>query len=332
METIAGMKGAGGDTAEYETLLQEGRNWILRLTSGLATEADAAAVQAWRGLSQAHAEAFAEAASLYRALRLAAKEIAAEASPTGARALVTAPPRRAGPNMGRRAFIGAALAATAAVVVVRPPLRLWPSLGELSADYRTATGERRTIALGNNIDIELNTQTSLVIRDGGQEHEFELVAGEAQFAAGSPVAVIAGEGRTEARRATFDIHHRGTSVCVTCIEGDVDVGLARGRVRLTAAQQVIYDEDQLAAVTMIDLAKATAWRSGLLIFESRPLSDVIEEVNRYRPGRIVLANSALGRRVMNGVFHLDRLDGVIAQIRGLGGRITTLPGGIVLVS
>jgi transmembrane sensor len=59
---------------------------------------------------------------------------------------------------------------------------------------------------------------------------------------------------------------------------------------------------------------------------------VVDEVNRYRPGRIILANGALGDRLVSGVFHLDRIDGVLDQIKQLGAAITVLPGRVILVS
>jgi transmembrane sensor len=59
---------------------------------------------------------------------------------------------------------------------------------------------------------------------------------------------------------------------------------------------------------------------------------VVDEVNRYRPGRIILANDALGDRLVSGVFHLERIDGVIDQIKQLGASVTVLPGHVILVS
>jgi transmembrane sensor len=66
---------------------------------------------------------------------------------------------------------------------------------------------------------------------------------------------------------------------------------------------------------------------------SIPLVDVIEEVNRYRPGRIVVTNSELGRRVVNGTFRRDQLETFIAQVQRLfGAKVTTLPAGLLLLS
>ncbi len=67
----------------------------------------------------------------------------------------------------RRAFLGGGIAASAAAVavygMVNPPLGLWPSLAELNADYRTATGQQEKINFGPLVTAELNTQTSIAI-------------------------------------------------------------------------------------------------------------------------------------------------------------------------
>ena len=52
----------------------------------------------------------------------------------------------------------------------------------------------------------------------------------------------------------------------------------------------------------------------MLIFDRQPLAHVIEQLNRYRPGQIVLANRALADRQVSGVFRLDMLDSALATL------------------
>jgi transmembrane sensor len=71
----------------------------------------------------------------------------------------------------------------------------------------------------------------------------------------------------------------------------------------------------------------------LLVFRHEPLSHVVDEINRYRRGRIIVVNDALGRRPVVASFRIDRMDEVVPRIeRALNVRATTLPGGIVLLS
>jgi transmembrane sensor len=307
--------------------------WVMRLTSGKATAEDAEALRRWRGESALHREAFAEAKLLWETLEPAAKEIAR-------RGEVTSHLRFARP-LGRRALIGGTLAASAAAVAYlgsRPPFDLWPSISELRADYRTGTGEQRQIALASDVSLLLNTQTSIDIRSmSAGAHGIELIAGEAAITANAslaaPFVIIAAGGHTRASVARFDIRLDGASVRVTNHDGIVEVGRHDRSVTVPAGHQVTYDANGLGAVAPVDMATATAWQHGMLIFRHETLASVIAEVNRYRPGRIVLLDNKLGARDVVASFHLDRIDEVVAHVEeAFGARATFLPGGVVLLS
>ncbi len=71
----------------------------------------------------------------------------------------------------------------------------------------------------------------------------------------------------------------------------------------------------------------------MLIFRYTPLPKVVEEVNRYRSGRIFIVNAELNARLVNGRFHIDRTDEVLLQLeQAFGVKAKALPGGIVLLS
>jgi transmembrane sensor len=235
--------------------------------------------------------------------------------------------------------LGGAIAASAAVyLIVRPPLGLWPSLAELSADYRTAKGEMRHLALEQDISLEMNTLTSIAVRSTQQESRIELISGEATIttgpAASKPLRLIAGDGRiTAAAYANFNVRCVDGAVSVICLKGEVNVEQRAHSVRLGAGTQIGYSADGMASPVAVDPALATAWHRGLLVFENRPFAQVIDEVNRYRTGKIIVTNSSLGARLVSGTFHLDRLDDVIGQVlQAFGARVTRLPGGVVLLS
>jgi transmembrane sensor len=319
--------------SSLDPLTREALAWVVRLKSGEATLADAQALRQWQAQSPAHARAFRDAARLWRALGPAAREISSEPA-SASIAPSWRPTRRI---VGRRALLGGAAAAVAAYMVVRPPFDLWPPIGEWSADYRTRKGERREVTLARGISLEMNTQTSIAVRAMQNEPRIELISGEAaitaQLAADSPLEVIAANGRMIAASASFNARCEDDHVLVTCLDGEVEVERGDQAVRLRPGQQVSYSAAGLGATVVVDVAQETLWRARLLIFHDRPLAQVIDEVNRYRPGRIIIINSELGHRLVNGTFHLDRLDEVIAQIGQLfGARVTSLPGGIVLLS
>jgi transmembrane sensor len=242
--------------------------------------------------------------------------------------------------MRRRAFLGGALAAsaaTAAYLAARSPAGSRWSVSGLLADYRTGTGERRSVTI-DDVVVQLNTRSSLnVLPTNGTARRLELVAGEAAFATGgvreAPVVLVAGGGEVSATEAKFDVRCDAAAVSVVCLQGVVKVDYQRQVAVLREHQRIIYGTNGLDRPTPIDAAVATAWREGWLIFHGTPLSEVIDEVNRYRPSRIILMNETLGSRPVNATLPLDHLDEVMALLReAYGIKVLSLPGGIVVLT
>jgi transmembrane sensor len=312
-----------------ERLQREALTWLSRISLGQATSDDLADLRRWRDQSSAHAAALAEAGQLWRALE----------APVAALADSGIANSRPGIGVNRRIFMGGgAIAASAAAValMVRPPLDLWPSFAELAADHRTGTGEQLHLTLRDAISVDLNTRTSIAMRPGAQDEELELISGETAIAIGhgvlKPLIVAAAEGRMTATRASFNVRRNGSSVDLTCIDGEVVVACGGREATLRAAQKISYDSQSLGDVIAIDPATVTAWRDGLLVFRNAPLASVIDEVNRYRPGRIMLIDAGLGQRLVTARFEIKRLDTVMGQIGSVFKvPVRSFPGGLVLV-
>jgi transmembrane sensor len=316
-----------------EAALNEARRWVVRLHSGEVDRAEINRLSRWRAEDVAHRQAFAMASAQWELLRSAAQ--------------VFPVPRRSLADrwLSRRALLGggaiAASSAAAAYVVAQSPLGLWPSLSELTADYRTDFGERRQIAVGTQVSVEMNTRTSMIVAaDGPEIRRINLIAGEIAVTAGggavapSPaVMIVAGEGTIHAEHASFDLRHDGAVSAVACLEGQVRVE-CRGEVAmLEAGQHVGFGASGLGPVGEADGRVVQAWRQGLLVFDEQPLSQVIAEINRYRRGRIILMNDEIGRLPLDATFQIDRIDEVVPKITHIFAlKARTLPGGLVLLS
>ncbi len=316
-------------------MLREALAWVIRLHSGTATSDDAEAIAEWRRRSEEHEAAFRDAVKLWRTFGEATRRLVAE-QPNEAPQIS----RTRKIVVSRRGLIGGALAASVAAgyVLVRPPMGLWPSLEELSADYRTAKGEQRDIALSDNIALKLNTQTSIAVRSTASEPRIEIISGEAAIVAkradAAPLIVDAGAGRIAARAASFNVRCLDGAVSVSCIDGAVDVIWSGKTVHVGKDQQVSYSAaDGMGVPTSVDPSQALAWQDGHLIVRDWPLSRVVEEINRYRPGKIVVMDAQLGRRMVTGTFHLNHLDDFIGQAHGLfGATVHSLPGGVMILT
>jgi transmembrane sensor len=318
--------------ASDEALERESFAWLNRLLAGPLTSADAEALTAWRARSPAHEQRFADAVRFQRQVRRAAlAEQAATAAP------VAAPrPRRAGPS--RRALMGGALAASfAGGYLALRPFFDWPSMSALMSDYHTGVGERRSLAPAPGVAVELNTLTSVDLRPTDAGPGLRLISGEAQVAArraaAPPFSVRAGVGQVLLAQARVNVRQLNGSVCVTCLDGRAEIDHPEGRLQLAAGSQVVYTAHAIGKAAAADLAVVAGWRDGLLIFRDAPLQHVVDELNRYRKGRIVLLDAALAKRPVYGVFQLDQIGRSVAQIQKLtGARATALPGDIVVLS
>lgn len=325
------------DNAIERDLRGEAVDWVHRLASGRVTLADAEALKHWRAESPAHEAAFADASRLWKEFGPAARNLRqrGEISP----GLAHRRPLRQ--SVSRRAVLGGGLAAASAAAgyaVVHPPLDLWPSFAELRADYRTATGEQRQFALPGDVSVRMNTQTSVALRSSeGDADRLELIAGEASFVSTPrkqrPLVVFAADGRMMTNRAHFDVRRAGPAVCVTCLDGTVSVELQSEATVIGAGQQIRYDRSGLGSVISADVELATAWQQGVLIFRLTPLSEVVEEINRYRPGRVILLDAELARKAVSGRFRTDHMDEILVRLdQAFGIKSRSLPGGIVLLS
>ena len=183
----------------------------------------------------------------------------------------------------------------------------------------------------------MNTKTSISLHGGGDPSAIELIAGEASFTTSSgqsqAFSVVAAGGKASADDAQFDVRRLESGACVTCLANKVWVEYRQTSVTLGPNQRVSYDSNGLGKIVPVDATVAAAWQNGLLIFNMTPLAEVIEELNRYRTGRIVLLNQSAAKILVNGRFRADRPDEALMQIErafGVSGR--ALPGGFVLLS
>lgn len=323
------METTSASLAHDSPLHREARDWLLLLKSGRATTADAQGFRRWCAQSVAHARAFAETRLMWERLGTAAAHLAQRERAS------TATPRR----MSRRAFLGGAVAASAAALLLaKPPFQLWPGISDMAADFRTATGEQRSVQVAPGVTVEMNTQTAFNVRKiDGRPAGIELVDGEIQL----QLAEGAGDFTVWAAKGSLRASP-GSQCNVRCLGGDVEVTALDGSVRvayrgrseaLASAQQARYGAHDMAPPVAADVEEAMAWRRRVLVFDNRPLSYVVAEINRYRPGRLVLTNDALGARMVRARFSLNQLADAATLIReAFGARVTELPGGIVLLS
>lgn len=325
-----GVSEAGHDRREQDVsdaVAERAQAWVRLLMSGEATQDDALDLAVWRNGDPGHEAAFRQAARLHALARDAAQELRTEKKPVSA---------STGRGFSRRMVVGGAIAASAAGLSVVALRSGATRFGAPLADFATTKGETRRIALAEGVSVELNTLTRIALRPQDGPGAFELLTGEAAVTIDrpdAPLSIFAQDGRTTATQARLAMRCLDGEVRVSCLEGEARVVSGGQAALLPARHSVTYDRERLQPSRAIDPEAEAAWRRGLLIFKDQRLGDVIEEINRYRTGRIVIADPRLRNRRVNGAFHTDRIDQVIDQMRlAYGVRVAHMPGDIVLVT
>lgn len=183
-----------------------------------------------------------------------------------------------------------------------------------SAEFSTAFGERRHVALPDGSQIDLNSHSRLRVRYEAQQRLIELVAGEALFSVEHdterPFVVAAGAGKVTVTGTRFDVRREAAETRVAVTQGRVKVqgrdAAADDFISLTPGQGSHIDEHgQVAAAYAVNPEELTAWRSGKLVFNNARLADVVAEVSRYREQPLRVASAAVGDLRLTSVFKSD---------------------------
>lgn len=207
------------------------------------------------------------------------------------------------------------------------------------ADYTTAPGKQRNVILADGSEIIMNTDTAISVNYSAQHRQITLHDGEAYFVvapdAQRPFEVQTRSGQVRALGTEFNIKTRQEDVAVTVYQHSVRVTAENGKVleSLPEGQQLAFSGDDLSAVTSANLQRGQAWRNQRMIFQDRPLADVIAELNRYRSGRIIVMDDDIKTLPVTGVFATDDTNIALLTIeQSLPVTVTKITEKLVLLS
>ncbi|MGC4097100.1 MAG: FecR domain-containing protein [Nitrospira sp.] len=319
-----------------DALVDQAIAWLLRLQSDDATDADRERFAAWYAESNAHRVAFLEAKDFTSRLRRPAQDMWDK--------------EFLGRTSGERALLKQWLPAMAlSAVLVAVVALLWGTLPfQSSGVITTAKGEHRRVDLPDGSTVILNANSAVRVAYSDQRRDIELQSGEASFVVAKdpqrPFEVHAGEGITRAIGTEFNVRLRPSITMVTVVEGIVQVvqrttDRSFSQERTAAAvevrpnQAVSYSRIHgIGAVQKTDLLSSLAWQRGQLVFNQKPLAEVIEELNQQWEGHIFVAGDQLRTLSVNGVFDIHDTPAVVQAIeRTFHVRSVTLPFDIVVL-
>jgi transmembrane sensor len=256
--------------------------------------------------------------------------------------------------------LGAIAAGIAAGAVALWLLQLPPA----SQRYATGPGEQRSILLADGSRITLNSASSVDVNLGRHRRLVRLLSGEALFQVSHdptrPFDVHADGAVVRAIGTEFDVDIQSRYAAVTVLQGRVAVMSGEqaslpapaggppaaggpaprafpapaGALLLGVAQRVIINSAGMGNPQHVnDLSAITAWTRGQLVFESRPLGEVVDELNHSTAKRIVIESSRLRRRQVTGVIQLDDPDSLLSFLSDVPGVVIHKAGdGTVIVT
>ena len=197
-------------------------------------------------------------------------------------------------------------------------------LDDLRADHVSAPGEVRTVTLADQSQVTLDADSAIVVDFSHGQRRVKLIRGAAFFSVthtGDPFVVAAEQGEARVLGTQFEVRRQLHGAQVTVLSGRVAVTAdEHGQQQiLTAGQQVAYADGTAEKLHAVDSEAQLAWRQGWLTYYKTTLADVVEDLRRYYPGRIVLLNDELAARKVSGSFPSKDPQAVLNSLQGVLG-------------
>lgn len=195
------------------------------------------------------------------------------------------------------------------------------SVAEKTADpaisnYRTGIGQRSVISLPDGSVTTLDTDSEIRVAYSGRERAVYLLKGQALFEVAhgkpTPFQVYASGQRITAVGTVFNVRIEGDELRVSMVEGttkvrplprsESDPGAPAREVTLNAGEAIVAAPGKQLVVKAVEVREIASWKGGVLVFNDVPLSEAVAEINRYTTRPIAIADGAIGKYRVSGVF------------------------------
>lgn len=296
-------------TNSREAIREEAARWVVRLADGTADD-ELRAFGAWQAADSAHDLAYQrECATWERLGRLSTlNESAADRDfPHHAEHARWHAVR----SLPARSIRWVAAAMIVVVAVASPML-----LGSTDPAFATGIGETRSILLADDSRVELNTDTSIVVRYDRNVRSIELVKGELFVEIDRqdrrPFVVLTDGG---------EIVPTGNRLDVRLAAGGLIVNAVDGAVRVSGTATKVLPAGYVGSFTpkgdrarAVDPAQALAWRQGAIDLRGQSLQEAVDEFNRYNHRQIVIADREVAAYRLGGYFRTRDVAGFVRAV------------------
>lgn len=233
---------------------------------------------------------------------------------------------RSRPKLRRGALLPAGLAAAAAAITL--PLA-WPALELAQApvlEHRTQPGQRLTVPLEDGSVVDMAGDTWVRIRQTPHRRQVELLRGEAFFdvahAEDRPFQVLTDDSRVQVVGTRFDVNRTASGTELAVERGKVRFGPRR----LLAESRLIEGGLTTALTTAgptpvqrLESGSAGDWREGWIETHGMSVERLVEEMGRWSPTPIRVADPALGTMTVAGRFRVTSPERTLSNLARLHG-------------
>jgi len=296
--------------------------WIVRLTADKAEERAAAQLgfEDWKQQDEQHAQAARRIESF-----IAQVQAVRDGDTQHGRAARAALSATRQPLKTQSSRLVARLFALSLAIGLSACLMLQPySPAHLMADLRTATGQRSSTTLADGTRLTLNSASAVNLKLDTSSRTIELIDGDILVDvapdASRPFRVKTAHGQIQALGTRFVVRREDGETVLTMLESKAfaraaspttsraQASASPGMV-VAAGQRVRILPDRVEALEGIDpRSVAEAWKNHQLLVDDRPLTDVLDELNRHRPGTIRYSRQQLAGIKVSAVLPLDDTD------------------------
>ena len=190
----------------------------------------------------------------------------------------------------------------------------------ITADVKP--GSKSEITLPDGTKVQLNGATTITYDIDNSRQRLVRLSGEAFFDVAKnpdcPFRVMANDLQIEVLGTSFNVNtYKKDIIETSLLTGRIKIsgGLLPQEYILTPGEKATYSStDKVLKITKADVHVDTGWCDDYLIFDSEPLTDVIEKIERWYGVEIELRCPQIGQDRLSGSFRHESIQNVIRSL------------------
>ena len=283
----------------YSDIIQQAAEWHTQLNAEDVSDADRLAFAKWMAEDARHAIAFTEMGKLWTRFD--------DVQDTSSKQVLSAvlkqsPHKRIKTTTKMLSLLAVML--VGGIVLNTLPARV------MLADYRTDTGEQRTIELADHSQVTLDTHSAVNIRFSHGHRRIELLQGKILVQVAKdrqhPFIVETAEGTARALGTQYIVQRQHQVTRVMVIESTVEACTVQAScVTLSPGESTQLQGSMPLRKAAADIQSETAWMNFKLVADDMPLPVLLSELQRYHQGHLYFDPASLAHIHVSGVFALD---------------------------